>query len=187
MLYPNKLDRKKSDFIIKLLIGVSLIIAIFLVIINKICTPQIKWAGLANAGIVYIWITVLYSINKNTNIAAHVLLQMLAIAILTIYIDYKTGMKGWSYSIAIPIVIIIANITMFVLTIISRKKYIRYAIYQLLVCIFSIMPIYFIYEHLVENLVMSYVSIGISVINLVVTICLCARDLGDAIIRKFHI
>ncbi len=187
MLYPNKLNRKKGEFIIKILIGVSIIIAVLLIIINKICTPQVRWAGLANAGIIYIWITVLYSINRNTNIAAHVLLQMVAISILTRYIDYKTGSKGWSYTYAIPIVIIIANITMFVLTIISHKKYIRYAIYQLLVCLFSILPIYIIYENLSKNLVMSYVAMGVSIVNLILTICLCARDLGDAIVRKFHV
>ncbi len=187
MLYPNKLNRKKGEFIIKILIGVSIIIAVLLIIINKTCTPYVRWAGLANAGIIYIWITVLYSVNRNTNIAAHVLLQMVAISILTRYIDYKIGSKGWSYTYAIPIVIIVANITMFVLTIISHKKYIRYAIYQLLVCLFSILPIYIIYENLSKNLVMSYIAMGVSIVNLILTICLCARDLGDAIVRKFHI
>ena len=186
MLYPNKLNRKKGEFIIKILIGVSIIIAVLLIIINKICTPQVRWAGLANAGIIYIWITVLYSINRNTNIAAHVLLQMIAISILTIYIDYKTGLIGWSINLAIPIVIIIANISMLVLTMVSYKKYIRYAIYQLMVCIFSFIPVYFIYENLVGNKIISYIAMGISVINFILTICLCAKDVWQAIIRKFH-
>ena len=186
MLYPNKLNSKKSNLIVKISVGISVIIAILLVMINKLTTPQIHWAALANAGIIYIWITLIYSINKNTNIAAHVLLQMIAISILTIYIDYKTGLIGWSINLAIPIVIIIANISMLVLTMVSYKKYIRYAIYQLMVCIFSFIPVYFIYENLVGNKIMSYIAMGISVINFILTICLCAKDVWQAIIRKFH-
>ena len=95
MLYPNKLNSKKCNLIVKISVGISVIISILLVMINKLTTPQIHWAALANAGIIYIWVTLIYSINKNTNIAAHVLLQMIAISILTIYIDYKTGIIGW--------------------------------------------------------------------------------------------
>ena len=53
--------------------------------------------------------------------------------------------------------------------------------------LFSILPIYIIYENLSKNLVMSYVAMGVSIVNLILTICLCARDLGDAIVRKFHV
>ena len=81
MLYPQKLSSKKSNLIIKSLLIVSIIIAILLVIINKLTTPEIHWAALANSGIIYTWLTVLYSINKNTNIAAHVMIQTIAISI----------------------------------------------------------------------------------------------------------
>lgn len=186
MLYPQKLSSKKSDLLIKILLVVSLIIAILLVIINKLTTKQIHWAGLANAGIIYTWVTVLYSLNKHRNIAGHVMIQLITIGILTTYIDYKIGFKGWSLEMSIPIIIIIANITMFVLTIVSYKRYIRYAIYQLIICLFSLLPAYFLIEKLVLNPVLSYVAIGISCLNFLLTIFLCARDVKEAIKMKFH-
>ena len=94
MLYPQRLSSKKSDLLIKILLGISLLIAIILVIINKLTTKDIHWAALANAGILYAWITVLYSLNKHRNIAGHVIIQLIAIGILTTYIDYKIGFKG---------------------------------------------------------------------------------------------
>ena len=187
MLYPQKLSQKKGNLILKISIGISVIIAIILVLINHFITPNIQWAGIANAGIIYIWITVIYAINKNTNIAGHVLLQMIAISILTIYIDYKTGLKGWAVNISIPIIIIIANITMLILTIISHKRYIRYAIYQLVICLFSLVPFYFIYEKIIVYKILSYVATGICSINFLVTICLCSKEVKDAITRKFNI
>lgn len=186
MLYPQKLNRKKSDLIIKIMMSVSVGIALLLILINHLTTPKVHWAGLANAGIIYTWITVIYAINKNTNIAAHVLLQTIAISVLTVYIDYKTGMKGWSFNLAIPIIIIVANVTMFILTIVSHKKYIRYSIYQLIICVLSLIPIFFVHEKLAKNVIMSYVASGVSVVNFGLTICLCARDVKDEIVRKFH-
>lgn len=186
MLYPKKLSSKKSDLLIKILLGVSVGMAIILTIINKLTTPKIHWAALVNAGIIYIWITVRYAINKRTNIAGHVMIQAIAIALLTTYIDYNLGFKGWALEISIPIIIMIANITMLVLTIVSHRKYIRYAIYQLVICICSLIPIYFIQKALIDNYVLSYVAIGISIINFILTILLSARDVKEAIIRKFH-
>ena len=112
MLYPQKINAKNMDLIIKISIIISVFLGIFLVFLNRMTTPNIHWAGLCNAGIIYIWVTVLYSINKNINIAGHVLIQTIAISLLTVYIDYKTGFKAWSVNLSIPIIIIIANISL---------------------------------------------------------------------------
>ncbi len=187
MLYPQKLNREKGDLIVKIFIGISIIVALLLVVINSIVTPDIQWAGLANAGIIYIWITVIYSIRRNSNIATHVLIQAISISLLTFYIDYKTGFKRWSINISIPIIIMVANITMLILTIISHKRYIRYAICQLLICLLSLIPIFFIYENLIANKILSYIATAVCFLNFLLTICLSAREVKEAVSRKFHV
>ena len=111
MLYPKKLNSKKRNLLIKILLGVSVGIAVILTIINKLTTPEIHWVALANAGILYAWITVKYSIDKRTNIAGHVMIQAIAISLLTTYIDYNLGFRGWSLEISIPIIIRISDIS----------------------------------------------------------------------------
>ncbi len=187
MLYPQKLNSKKSNFIVNMLLIISVLIGIILTIINKLTVPQIHWAALCNAGILYSWITIIYSVNRNTNIAGHVMIQAIIISLLTTYIDYSLGFKGWSFEIAIPIIIVIANITMLILTIVSYKRYMRYAIYQLIICLYSLIPIYFIHENLISNYILSYIAIGVSILNVLLTIALSARDVKDEIIRKFHL
>lgn len=186
MIYPEKIKAKKSDKIIKILLSLSIGMALILVVINKLTTPSIPWAALVNAGILYSWVVVMYSIKKNINIAGHVLLQTIALSLLTFYIDYKLGMKGWSINIAIPIMIMIANVTMLVLTIISYKKYIKYAIYQLMIVFFSMLPIVFMTEHMVQDKTLSMIASGVSVLNFVLCLVLCARDVKEEIVRKFH-
>ncbi len=89
MLYPEKINAKKGKLIIRWLILLSVVIAETLIIINKYLTPDVAWAGFTNAGIIYAWITVIYSINRNTNIAKHVLIQTILASCLTYYIDYR--------------------------------------------------------------------------------------------------
>ncbi len=187
MIYPKKISANKSGKLIKILLLSSVILAIILIIINKITTPNIPWAALANGGIVYIWITVIYSIRKNTNIAGHVLIQTLAISLLMVFIDYKLGFESWSIEISIPIVIIISNITMLILTIVSYKKYIKYAIYQLVIVLFSMLPVVLIEEKMINNPVLSIIASSISILNFVLCLILCARDVKEAIVRKFHL
>ena len=186
MIYPPKIKAKKSDKLIKIFMIASIVMGLVLVLINALTTPDVPWAALVNAGIIYSWITVIYSINKNVNIAGHVLIQTIAISLLTIFIDYKLEFKGWSIDIAIPIMIIIANITMLILTIVSYKKYIRYAIYQLIIVIFSMLPVILITEGIINNKVLSIIASSISVANFILTLILSARDVKEAVVRKFH-
>ena len=186
MIYPQKLNSKKSNLILKIGVLMSVFIAILLIVINKLTTPRIPWAAIANGGIIYAWIVLFYSIRKNINIAGHVLLQTIAISLLTIYIDYELKFKGWSIDIVVPILVIISNITMLVLTIVSHKEFIKYAIYQLLIVLFSLLPIILVTENMVQNKTLSIVASGISILNLGLSLILCARDVKEAVIRKFH-
>lgn len=186
MIYPEKIKARKSDKIIKILMSVSVGIAIILTLINRITMPNIPWAAFVNAGILYTWVVVIYSIRKNIHIAGHVLLQMIALSIFIIYIDYKLGMKGWSFNLAIPIMIIIANLIMLVLTIVRYKKYIKYAIYQLIIILLSMLPIIFMTEHIVQNKTLSMIASGISILNFILGLLLCAKEIKAEIVRKFH-
>ncbi len=186
MIYPEKIKAKKSEKLIRSLGIVSISIALLLLLINHLVTPYIPWAALANSGIIYIWIVVLYSIKKNINIAGHVLLQLIALSLLVSYIDYKLGMKGWSINIAIPIMIIIANITMLVLTITSYKKYMKYAFYQLVIVLFSMLPVIFITEGIVQNKTLSIIGSSLSIFSFILCLILCIKDIKETIIRKFH-
>ena len=64
MIYPQKLSSKKGEKVLKIFLYVSIVLGIVLVIINKLTTPGIHWAALANCGIIYTWITTLYSIKR---------------------------------------------------------------------------------------------------------------------------
>ena len=186
MIYPQKLNSKKGEAIFKILLFTSIALGIILVLINKLTTPEIHWAALANCGIIYAWITVIYSIRKGINIAGHVFLQTIAISAVMLYIDDRLGFRGWSINIAVPIILIIANATMLILTIITCKNYIKYAIYQLLIVLISLSSMWLIWDKIIKLRVLCYIAIGISIINLLISLILCFKDVKEALIRKLH-
>ena len=169
-----------------MLIGISIAIALILIVINRLTTPQIQWAELANCGIIYIWFTVIYSIKNGTNVAGHVLIQTILTSIVMLYIDKTIGFRGWSVYIGIPIALIVANITMLILTMISYKKYIKYAIYQLMIVVISLMPIILVIKKIIELKFLIRTAMEVSMLSLIISIALCYKDMKEAIIRKLH-
>lgn len=186
MLYPKKINAKKGKKMIQIGIAISIVIALILWGTQKAFTPQSHWAWITIACMIYAWIITLYSIKTCQNIAGHVFLQMLAVSALLVYIDYITGFEKWSLNIAIPIVIMTANIIMLILTIVARNRYIQYVIYQIFICIVSYLPVVFITEHLVKDEILSYLALGVSIINFIVFVILCHKSLIEGVKRKLH-
>lgn len=84
MLYPEILNIKKGNKIKKSLILLSISISIILIVINICVDKKNHWSLLCILGIIYVWVTVLYAMDKNVNIASHVLLQTIAISCMII-------------------------------------------------------------------------------------------------------
>lgn len=186
MLYPKKINAKKRKNIVKIAILISFIIAAILIIINQLTTPNIPWAYLCVGCIIYGWIVTIYSMNRNTNLAGQVFLQAIAVSILMVVIDFLFGRKLWSIGIGIPIVIISANVIMLILTIIYRKNFLKYVIFQLLTCLFSATPAIFMTKHMIENNTLSIIALGISGFNLIFCFILCWKDIVLELKRKLH-
>ena len=184
MIYPKKLKNKDEELLLKIFLITSIILATILILINRLTTPMVTWSVFACCGIIYIWITVIYCIKRNTNIAGHVLLQMITTSVVVLFIDNTIGFNGWSISIAVPIILITANATMLILTIISHKKYIRYAIYQLLIVLITLISLVVISK---TKSILAIIAIAISILNLIISLILSFKDIKEAIIRKFHI
>lgn len=187
MLYPRILNVKESNLILKTLLIISSVIAIILMSLNICFTPEIKWSWIAIAGIVYIWITSLYAIRKNVNIGGHVLVQTIAISLLVFVIDVLTKYKGWSLTIAIPIVLLISNVTMLTLTIIKRNKFFRYIIYELLIFIISMIPIILAVLDFTDYAVLTIIATSISIFTMILTGIFYMKDIVEELKRRLHI
>lgn len=186
MIYPNLINVKRTNLAIKILLLISVAIGGIVFLINEL-TNEFKWSYIVIVGIVYVWVTVLYSIRKNINIAAHVLIQTIAISVLEILLDEIIGFRKWSLEIAFPIVIGISNVTIFILTIVSRKRYFKYALYQFCIFCISIIPVVLYFTGVTKHFLPMTICSGIALFTFINTIILCGKDLKQELERLFHI
>lgn len=80
----------------------------------------------------------------------------------------------------------VANVTMFVLTIVSFKKYTKYAIYQLIIVFLSLNQYILASRGIMELGLLNKIAIGISLFNFVVSIFLSYKEFYKALKCKFH-
>ena len=187
MIYPKRLNSRDGELAIKIVNLIAVILSIILLIINRIVTPKLYWSHLSIAGMIYVVLTVSYSIRNGKSISGHVVVHSLMATAITVYIDYKLGFHGWSLTIAVPILIIIANVTMFFVTVFNYKHYGKYAINQLTTLLFSLVANIAIYKIRNSYSVIAIVALSISTVNLLISIILCYRDLTEEVIKKFNI
>ena len=187
MIYPKKLNSRKSKIIIDVLLIFTMLISAILILINKLTTPNVSWAYIAICGIVYFWVTLIYSLKRNTNIAAHILVHMIATSIIVLYIDKILNFTGWSICIGIPIILMAANSTMLGLSIIDSKRYIRYAIYQLVIVCISIVQFVIAMNLNIDFKVLNIISVVISLLNFIISLILSYKEFYKIIVCKFHI
>ena len=175
MLYPKLDNIKRNNIILIASIAISIIVIDILLLINLLVDKTNHWSLLCVAGIIYVYGTVIYSRKRNVNIASNVFVQCLLVSLLILAIDYFIGYRGWSINIAIPIVIIVANSTLMILTIVSRKRYMRYAMYHVLTFIFSMIQLILLLSGKLENKVLTIVASSIAAASLLLTIISCGR------------
>lgn len=176
MLYPKIVSVNKSRKITKIFIICSIVVSIMLLIINYFCNSKLNWSIVAIASIVYLWFSTIYALDKSVNLAGYTLYQMISDSILIFIIDYVFGFRKWSLSIGIPIVIMISNITMVIITIIKNKKYVKYAFYEMLIILFSI----------IYDVIISMASIHSPILN-IITLWICITNLSFVLIFNYDI
>lgn len=187
MLYPKIFNEKKSKKWIGVLLLLSILLSIVLCCINYLVHTRFHWSLLCVLGIIYIWAVTIYSMKKNVNIGYQVMVQMLLVSFLILGIDWVLGYKGWSVHIGLPIAQIVANFTMLILTITSRKKYFQYVIYQMMIFVFTILWIAFILLGWTYMSLLYLISLSISVITLLLSFILCRKEFMQEIRKRFHI
>ena len=121
MLYPRIIKIEKSNIIIGILIFICILISGVLIAIDFLTDAKVMWSLISSISIVYLWVTVIYSIRRGSSIASSIMIQTLVISIFMILLDKITGYRGWSVEIAIPIILSIANIMMFMMLLIVKS------------------------------------------------------------------
>lgn len=188
-LYPKVRNIKKGNFAVKIMLAISVLLSLTCVIVNLCTSTKFWWSIIVIVGIIYCWITVMYSLRRNINIASNVMIQTIAISIFTLCIDFVIGYSGWAINLSIPIIIMAANVTLLVLTFVSIKRYYRYIIYHLIIFILSFIPlvIYISGGDIITRPIFTLIASGIAITTFLLSLLLYGKSFVEELDRRLHL
>lgn len=187
MLYPEIKSVKKYRFMINIFFVVTVFISLNLVIVNYLFSQKLNWSIIAILGIIYLWNTILFALKKGINLGSTILIHTIQILVLLFFIDFIFGFKKWSFTIGFPIVTMISNGAMSIITMIKYKKYVKYAIYEMVILLIGVLLNIIIIGLFKTRIVLNIIALGITILNFMIVLILSAKTLKIEIAKKFHI
>lgn len=187
MLYPEIKSTKRYKILINSFFITTVIISAILMTINYIFSQKFTWSIIAILGMIYIWNTVIFALKKGINLGATILIHTIQILVLLFFIDFIFGFKKWSFIIGFPIVTMISNIAMSIITIIKYKRYVKYAIYEMIILLIGVLLNLIIIGIFKNKIILNIIALGITSLNFIVVLSLSAKTLKIELSKKFHI
>ena len=130
--YPDIIKKRKwIKFTIRLSVFLSIITEIILVLINYATYNGTPWSIVTGAIFVYICFTIIYSAQRYVSHRSKLAGQVLAAIPLILIIDYVYGGNGWSINFGIPIMVLVLDLVVFILSMVNFKKCQVYLMVQL--------------------------------------------------------
>jgi hypothetical protein len=186
--YPDlDLSPKSYNIVKRIFYFVTIVIVVLSFVLDFWFDDEITWSLISLAVVLYSWTVVYHAIRNNIHIASKIFVQALSGSIFIFFIDRQTGFDGWSVNYIIPQILILANVSIFILMMINRMVLREFLFYQLAMTIIGLIPIFLIFGDVVTRPLASFVSIAISALILLGTVIFGDKTVKSELIRRFHV
>ncbi|MBS7007232.1 DUF6320 domain-containing protein [Anaerostipes sp.] len=186
-MYPDPEEDRERLYGIKNIFFILLgMIAVLMGIINYITYNGFLWSVIVMASILYLMMTVSYSIVNRRNLAAKIVVEVIGGGILVFVIDYVIGYEGWSVAYVIPGLILTADLAMVVLVLVNRKTWYSYLMYLIFIAALSLIPVILYLFGLFEQPLVALISCGISVLTVFIILAAGNKKGKNELARRFH-
>lgn len=187
-MYPRiQYDPKRWKGLVNSFYGLLFAVAAILGVVNYATYSGSMWSVIAIGCIVYVALTLKYSITRHANLASKIVIQTIAAQALLVMIDNAKGYTGWSVNYGIPSTLLFADLAVVFLIIVNRLNWQSYFMYQIAVTIFSFIPLVLWAAGLVTRPAMTLVTVVITAAILFVTIKWGDRSVKTELKRRFHL
>lgn len=186
--YPDvKAVSRKLSFVVRLYSFLAIITETALIIINYLTYHGIWWSAISGIIILYFYITLKYSLQKNNGYKTVILVQLIGAVILMIAADNIVGYQGWSVNYVLPSAILLLNATIGILMIINASNWQSYLLMQILTVLLSGGCVLFWKFHIITSPVLTFVSLAVSLCMLLGTLIFGERKAKTELKRRFHV
>lgn len=178
---------QEFNMFIRIMIMVSFSTVVISFAINIIFTKESRWSLFVAAGILCMWISLIFIIRKKNNIPKTIVWQVGLLGILSVIWDYSMGWLGWSIDYVIPTICVGAMIVMAIAAKILKIGVRDLIIYFLVDGIFGFVPIVFLVFGGLNVVYPSVICVAVSAINLVALIVFEGDNMKAELNKRMHI
>lgn len=144
------------------------------------------WSLLVDAGILYSWITLRFSIRFNFNPAAKILTHALSILILCIIADLIFGYGGWSTNYGFPALVISSSIANIFLMLYHSISWQSYFVFQIVYALWGLIFIPLRLAGIITHPLPGLIALVITLIFAIASTISNPEKIQNEIRRRFH-
>nr|MBQ8252781.1 hypothetical protein [Lachnospiraceae bacterium] len=188
-MYPVVgVHRKGYKLILQICAFVCFVAIIVLALVNYLTYNGVMWSIICDAGILYLLVTLRFTLfNAHEGHTMKILMQVIAVMLLTLLIDYIIGYQGWSVAYAFPVIILVADMLILILMMVNFRTWYSYILLQMAMLILSgIIGAYILLNHM-GNTLLAGCAIGVSALIFLGSVCLGDIRARNEIKRRFHV
>ena len=186
--YPDIVKKRKwIKFVIRLSVFLSIIAEIILVLINYITFKNTLWSIVTGACLAYVCFTIAYSFQRYVSHRAKLAVQVIVAIPLIIIIDRVYGGNGWSINFGIPIMVLVLDLVVFILSMVNFKKCHVYLMVQLTGIIMSFICSIFVIIGRYKVKMLSVVATVVSIIVFMIIVFLGEKKSTSELAKRLRI
>lgn len=186
--YPDvKGTVKKLNFVVRLYSFLAIVTEVVLIIINYLNYDGLWWSAITGISILYFYITLKYSIQKNSGYRSVIWVQVIGAVLLVIAVDNIVGYQGWSVNYVVPGAILLLDVTIMVLMLVNMVNWQSYLLMQICTVLVSIICLVMWYFRVITRPVLSIIAAAISSCLLLATLIFGDRRAKNELKRRFHV
>ena len=188
-MYPDVRHRAR---VLTLLCNIYLFLAIclqaFLTVVNFMRGSQIMWCVISGLILLYLYLVLRFAVLGKSGHRSKVTVLVLLAVLSAIAIDMVIGYRGWSVDYVLPAgIVLVDGIILFCMTVTNRKNWQSYIMWQILMVLFSIIPVGLYLAGLENNLYISFAPLTVSLALFLGTVIIGDRRARLELARRFHI
>ena len=186
--YPDvKAVSRKLTFIVRLYSFLAIITEAALILINYFFLPGVWWSAVSGISILYCYLTLKYSLQKNRGYKAMITVQIIGAVLLVIAADNIVGYRGWSVNYVLPGAVLLLEATIAVLMVVNVSNWQSYLLMQILTVLVSVFCILLWKLGVITSPLVSFLAMAVSLCMLLGTLIFGDRKAKAELKRRFHV
>lgn len=186
--YPDvKAVSRKLSFVVRLYSFLAIIVEAVLITVNYLTYRGIWWSAISGIIILYFFITLNYSLQKNNGYKTVIIVQLVGAVLLVIASDFIVGYRGWSVNYVLPSAILLLNATIGILMIVNVSNWQSYLLMQILTVLLSCGCVILWKFNVITSPILTFVTFSISLCILLGTLIFGDRKAKAELKRRFHV